>query len=362
MVHVGLIVNPIAGMGGKVGLKGTDGEMYERALKLGAEPVASARIEEVLSLVKRKDLFFYAAPREMGEDYLEDFDFEVVGEIGEKTGPEDTKRLVGDMIKKGIKVLIFVGGDGTARDVLDVVGLEVPVIAIPSGVKMFSSAFAFSSHAAAELINSFGEDFIEKEILDIDEKAFRGNILDSKAYGKVRVPNIQFLLQKKKAASNIKFDVKVKKQEVAKYLVENMEEDCVYILGPGTTVKEITDAIGVEKTLLGIDAIYNKKLIGLDLIEKDLLGLIDQYQKVKIIVTPIGGSGFIFGRGSKQISTDVLKHIGKENIIVVSTLDKVGGLENLYIDSGDYEVDKLISGNINVLIGYDEELIMEVKC
>jgi predicted polyphosphate/ATP-dependent NAD kinase len=165
MIKIGLIVNPIAGMGGKVGLKGTDGEMYKRALELGAKPVTSIRIEEVLGLVKRDDLYFFAAPGKMGEDHLKNFDFkfETIGKVNKETDSKDTKRIIRTMIEKEIKILIFVGGDGTARDVLDVVGMDVPVIAIPSGVKMFSSAFVYSTHAAAEMINGFGEDFIEKE-------------------------------------------------------------------------------------------------------------------------------------------------------------------------------------------------------
>lgn len=292
MIKVGLIVNPIAGMGGKVGLKGTDGDMYKKALELGAEPTTSKKIEDVLKLIERNDLHFLTAPGEMGENHLNNFnfEFEVVGEIEKETKREDTKKIAQIMADKEIKVLIFVGGDGTARDILDIVGTNIPVIAIPSGVKMFSSAFVFSAHAAAEMINSFGDDFLEKEILDIDEKAFRENRLDAQFYGTVRVPNFKQLLQGKKSASVTDGKIKDKKREVAKYVTENMEKDCVYILGPGTTVKEIADIVGIEKTLLGIDAICNNKLIGADITEKDIIKLTNENKKVKIIVTPIGGS------------------------------------------------------------------------
>ncbi len=363
VLKAGLIVNPIAGMGGKVGLKGTDGEMYEKALEMGAEPISPGRIEDVLDLVKRRDLYFFCGPGSMGEDYLakREFGFETVGEARDETSRDDTIKIAKRIMEKGADVLIFVGGDGTARDILDAVGMNVPVIAIPSGVKMFSSVFVFSPHAAAEMIDCCGDDFTEKEVLDIDEEAFRGNRLDAKYYGTVRVPNIQRLLQGKKAASNVKHSSKGKKKEVAKYVVDNMNKDCLYILGPGTTVKEVADALGVKKTLLGIDSVCNSESIGLDIGEKEILRLIDAYKKVKIIVTPIGGNGFIFGRGSRQISSEVLRKVGKENIIIISTLDKVGGMGSLHIDSGDYEVDRDIGGNIDVLTGYKEEIIMEVK-
>ncbi len=364
MIKVGLIVNPIAGMGGKVGLKGTDGQMYEKSLKLGAKPVSPARIEDVLGMVKRDDLYFISAPGKMGEDYLKrfKFDFQVVGQIDASTSSEDTRAIAEAIVAEGVSILIFVGGDGTARDILDVVGMNLPVIAIPSGVKMFSSAFVVSAHAAAEMINTFGSDFTEKEIMDIDEEAFRDNRLDAKYYGTVNVPDIKGLLQGKKAASNMKFNAKEKKKEVARFVVENMEEDWVYILGPGTTLKSIAEELGVEKTLLGIDVVYGDKTLGTDVNEKEILDFINKYGKVKIIVTPIGGSGYIFGRGSRQISSEILKKVGRENIILVSTLDKVGGLECLRIDSGDYQVDKDISGSAEVIIGYNEELVMEVKC
>lgn len=364
MVKVGLIVNPIAGMGGKVGLKGTDGEMYKRAVELGAKPITSTRIEGVLKLVKRKDLYFVSAPGAMGENYLKkyDFEYEVIGEIDKETNREDTKRIAKLLVDKKVEAIIFVGGDGTARDVLDAVGMDVPVIAIPSGVKMFSSAFVFSANAAAEMINTFGSDFLEKEVLDIDEDAFRDNVLDAKYYGTVLVPNIAKLLQGKKSASNVSGSAVDKKKGVAKHVIENIEDDYLYILGPGTTVKAITDGLGLSKTLLGVDAYYKKELVGIDIGEKEILKLIEKYKKTKIIVTPIGGNGFIFGRGSRQISSEVLEKVGKDNLIIVSTIDKVGSLECLRIDSGDYEVDKTIEGSLNVIIDYNEEIMMEVVC
>lgn len=363
MTIIGLIVNPIAGMGGTVGLKGSDGDSGLKAIELGSKPVVPRRIKEVLSLVTRENLKFLVAPGKMGEDYLKEyaFQYEVVGEIKEETQSTDTKRIAKDMLVKGINVLVFVGGDGTARDILDVVGMDTPVIAIPSGVKMFSSVFALSTHAAAEMINTFDDSLVEKEILDIDEDAFRDNRLDAKYYGTVMVPDIQGLLQGKKTASDVKKSAKDKKSEVAQFITENMEKDTVYIIGPGTTVKTITDCLGLKKTLLGIDAVLNKEILVSDLNEEDLLEIVEKYNNVKIIVTPIGGNGFIFGRGSKQISDKVLGLIKKENIIVVSTIDKVGQLEFLRVDTGDYDVDKSLGGKINVLIGYNEELVMEVK-
>ncbi len=362
-MKIGLLVNPIAGMGGNVGLKGTDGEMYNKALELGAEPITPVRIREVLNLITRQDIKFLVPQGNMGEDYIKDFnfDYKIIGKTNTKTTDEDTKKLARQILDEGADVLIFVGGDGTARNILDAVGTKIPLVAVPSGVKMFSSVFTFSPRAAAEMINNMGDDFIEKEVLDIDEEAFRENRLEAKYYGTVIVPNLNHLLQGKKSPSNIKHSVKEEKQKVAQYVLDNMTEDSVYILGPGTTVREITDMLNVDKTLLGIDAVFKGELIGRDINEKDMLQIIDEYQKVKIIITPIGGNGFIFGRGSKQISSKILKSVGKENTIIVSTIDKVGSLEYLRIDSGDYEVDKSYGGLIDVIIGYNDMLLLEVK-
>jgi len=350
-------------MGGSVGLKGTDGGIYKKAIELGAKPTTPQRIEETLAMVKRKDLYFIVAPGKMGEDYIKDFDFkyEVVSEIGEETNATDTKRIVKQMLEKSIELLIFVGGDGTARDIYDVLGLETPVVGIPSGVKMFSPVFALSPSAAAEIINTAGNQFIEKEVLDIDEEAFRENKIAAKLYGYLKVPKNITLLQAKKEPSNVSKSEEDMKEEIADYLMENLKKEILYILGPGTTLKTIADKIGVEKTLLGIDAVFNGELVGKDLNEKGLLELIKKYSETKIIVTPIGGNGFVFGRASKQFTPEVLKLIGKENIIVVVTEDKISRLECLRVDTGDTETDNNLKGHIKVITGYKTETIIEIK-
>jgi len=265
------------------------------------------------------------------------------------------------MVEKGMDLLIFVGGDGTARDVCNVLGLTIPVVGIPSGVKMFSPVFALSTFAAAEIINNETNQFIEKEVLDIDEEAFRNGKLAAKLYGYLKVPKNVSLLQGKKEPSNITKPEKISKEEIAEYILENIEKDTLYILGPGTTLSTIANKMGVENSLLGIDAVFNKELVGKDLNEKGLHDLLKKYNKAKIILTPIGGNGFILGRASKQFTPEVLKLIGKENIIVVATEDKISRLECLRVDTGDTKIDDVLKGHRKVITGYKTETLIEVK-
>ncbi|MFX0141392.1 MAG: ATP-NAD kinase family protein, partial [Candidatus Hodarchaeota archaeon] len=336
MKKIGLIVNPIAGMGGSVGLKGTDGDIYIQALKLGAIPIASSRMKQFFSSLEHREINFLVAPGKMGEDIIKThrYKFEVIGKIGKKTTAEDTIRIAKTMLKKEIELLIFCGGDGTARDIYDAIDMKKPVIAIPSGVKMFSSVFALNPRAAAKLLEAFlieNIDTEEREILDINEKSFRQGRLDSKLYGFLKVPKIQNLIQSSKDSSITGISVEENKHEIALDVVEKMEDDTLYLLGPGTTVKSITDQLQLEKTLLGVDAIYNKKFIGADLNEKAILKLLEKYVKAKIVVTPIGGQGFIFGRGNKQFTALVIKKVGKENTIIISTKEKIKNLECLRV-------------------------------
>ena len=367
MKKIGLVVNPIAGMGGSVGLKGTDGEIYKQALKLGAEPVTPKSTKKLLSHIINKDkINLVVAPQKMGEEYVRGFDvaFNVIGRVGKETSAEDTKRIIGKMLNYGIELLIFIGGDGTARDVYDMVDSKIPVVAVPAGVKVFSSVFAVSVRAAAEMVDSFinGTDLIEEEVLDIDEIAFRNGRLASRLYGYLLVPNVKKLLQVSKEASSIDKSSVDNKEEIARYIIENMDKKELYLLGPGTTLKAITDKLNLPKTLLGIDAVFNNKLVASDLNEKCILELLKKYKDKKIIVTPIGGNGFIFGRGSRQFTPEVIKKVGRGNIIIVGNRNKVNKLDCLRVDTGDLEVDKLLCGRVKAIIAYKEEMVMEVEC
>lgn len=364
---IGLIVNPVAGMGGSVGLKGTDGEMYKKALELDAKPVTPKNTKIFLSHIKHKDkIILVVAPGKMGEEYVKKFDipFKVIGEVGEVLSAKDTNRISSKMVKNGVELMIFVGGDGTARDIYDAINSKVPVVGVPAGVKIFSSVFAVSTRAAAEMVDAFveGTDVTEREVLDIDEDAFREDRLASRLYGYLIVPNVRSFLQSGKAASSTNRSSVDNKEEIAAYIVEQMDRETLYLLGPGTTLKAIADEMGLQKTLLGIDAVTAGKLVGTDLNEKGILSLLKIYEKRKIIVTPIGGNGFIFGRGSKQFSPEVIKQVGRKNIMVVGTSDKLNRLDCLRVDTGDFEVDRFLCGYLEVTVGYKEGMMVKVKC
>ena len=368
MKRIGLIVNPIAGMGGSVGLKGTDGEIIKDAIKLGAKPVVPKRVETFLSHIESKnEVYLLVAPGKMGEEFVKGtgLRYEVIGQIKHQTTADDTKKIAKLMMEEKVELLIFCGGDGTARDIFDAIELKSPVVAIPSGVKMFSSVFALNPKAAAQIVDKFVEettDTQEKEILDIDEDAFRDNRLISKLYGFLVVPKIQNLMQNAKDSSKVGRTIDENKYEIAQQIIEIMEEEVLYLLGPGTTVKSITDQLKLTKSLLGVDAIYNKSLISEDLNENGIIELLDKYQKVKIIVTPIGGQGFVFGRGNKQFTPKILRRVGKNNIIIIGTEDKIKSLKCLRVDTGDDETDKMLEGLTKVVIGYKEELICKIDC
>ncbi|MFX1497954.1 MAG: ATP-NAD kinase family protein [Promethearchaeota archaeon] len=368
MKNVGLIVNPIAGMGGSVGLKKTDKENYQLALKLGAIPIAPSRMTEFFRCLKysEDDLIFLVAPGKMGKHYIKNYNYkiEVVGNIGIETTAQDTIRIAKSMVKKNIELLIFCGGDGTAKDIFDAIDMKIPVIAIPSGVKMFSSVFSINPKAAAKLLDRFLTEELnteEKEVLDIDEEAYVQGRLDSKLYGFLKVLKVKNLIQESKDSSIIGNSVEQNKYDIALEVIEKMEADILFLLGPGTTLKAITDQLELKKTLLGVDGLYNREIVGSDLNEEAILKLLNKYENVKIVITPIGGQGFIFGRGNKQFTPQVIKKIGRENILIISTKEKIKNLESLKVDTGDNEVDKMLQGFFKVITGYKEEIIKKVE-
>ncbi len=362
---IGLIVNPVAGMGGSVGLKGTDGDMGRRSREMGARPVTPFRTADLLSALKcREEIEFFAAPGPMGADYVHDLGVDIteVGSIGAETTARDTIDIAGCMRGLGVDLIIFVGGDGTARNMCDAVGLDVPVVGVPSGVKVFSPVFSTSARAAASLVDAFvaGSDLIEQEVMDIDEDIFRQGRLAARLYGYMKVPRVAGMLQGEKRPSTSSASSEANKKEIAGAVLREMDEETLYLLGPGTTVKAVADEIGVPKTLLGVDAVYGRALEGRDINEKEILDLIARFPKRKIVVTMLGGNGFIFGRGNRQFTPEVIRQVGRENIIVVGEKDKVHKVNVLRVDTGDTGLDDQLCGFIRVWIGYNEDMIMKV--
>lgn len=365
---IGLIVNPIAGMGGAVGLKGTDGKaVQERALKLGAEPVAPRRAESFLSGLKpiSDQIELIVGAGMLGEDEAGNcgFSYTVLGKREKETTAEDTKAIAKIIKDKKSELLVFCGGDGTARDVLDAVDASIPVLGVPTGVKMHSAVFAVGPYAAARLAIRFlfeGLPLREAEVMDVDEDAFREGRLSAALYGHLLTPYDPSLVQSSKVGSP-GTEIEMKNQAaIAIQIIEEMEKDTIYIIGPGTTTRTIGDLLDERKTLLGVDLFCNKKLIARDVNERQILKAI-KGKKARIIVTPIGGQGFIFGRGNQQISPRVIRRVGIDNLTVIATKHKLRGLKSLRVDTGEKELDDQFQGYIKLGTDYREEQMVPVE-
>jgi predicted polyphosphate/ATP-dependent NAD kinase len=356
-------------MGGAVGLKGTDGKKtLQEAIRKGAKSVSPQRGLRYLEEVQRrvKDIEFLIAPGKMGENIADQLklDHELVGRIGRTTTSEDSVRISRLMKRRRVDLIVFCGGDGTARDVLKGVGQDTPALGVPAGVKIYSSVFAINPAAAAESTVSFLQGQIPKrlgEVVDVDEAAFRENQLSVKLFGHITTPDSGPLMQASKSATGSSEDIEL--DAIAEYFQENIDPACIYILGPGTTLERIAKRLGVKKTLLGVDAVKgNRTVLGRDMDEKALLTLAGEGH-VKIIISPIGGQGFLFGRGNQQITPDVIREVGIENITVVGSRNKIEALHprRLLTDSGDGEIDRQLRGYLRVITGYREETVVKVE-
>lgn len=367
---IGLIINPVAGIGGSVGLKGSDGEeIQKKAMALGAEKKANIRAETALKeLTPFKDeIVFFTYPGEMGEDVCRKLGFkvEVLGDNEKKkTTAEDTKLAAGGMLEKAVDIILFAGGDGTARDIYSAVGNNTLVLGIPAGVKIHSGVYALNPQSAGKLIALMIQretfETQEAEVMDIDEEAFRQGIVTAKLYGYLKVPYAKHYVQSMKSGGVA--GEKLTLERITHYIIKIMKEDVLYIVGPGTTTRGIAEELGYENTLLGVDLIYNKKVIKNDANEKDILVFLEQYPQAKIIVTVIGGQNYIFGRGNQQISAEVIKKVRKENIIIISTQDKLNINFNvpLIVDTGSPEVDDYLKGYYRIIVGYEDMIMYKV--
>lgn len=372
-MKIGFVINPIAGMGGKVGLKGTDG-VYEEAVELGAEPVAKERAEKALREMRGGHVWF-TGKGILGEGSLKDFfpDDEIkvvhkpsVYQVGE-TSPEDTHELVRKFLENEVELIVFCGGDGTARDVLEEVGKKAPILGIPSGVKMHSGCFGVNPEASAHLFNSFVEgeaDVSEVEIMDLDEDRYREGDWEIKMHGEaLSIYEPHYIQLGKQSFRSV--NQEDQKTDIAHFMIEEMEEypDHLFILGPGSTTAKIQEILGVEHTVLGVDLLKNKEIVELDVAEQDILRLAEDSAGLKIVVSMIGNQGFFLGRGNQQISPEVVKRAGLDNIYILATPTKVKKTPNLRADTGDEELNEQIrdKGYMKVVQGFREYRLVKVQ-
>jgi predicted polyphosphate/ATP-dependent NAD kinase len=370
---LGLIVNPVAGMGGKVGLKGTD-NVVEEALARGATPIAPMRAIEFLKKLKNnltgESIEILSCPGVMGENEARDADFQVnilPMRIGEVTNAQDTRTAVKFLTAAHVDLIVFVGGDGTAKDIFDAMQglIQIPVLGVPSGVKMYSGVFAVNSADAVEVVLAYAEGraiLTELEIMDSDEKAIREDVFDVSLHGFLKAPFLPTHIQGSKEVT-VETDDEVDNQKaIGRFIMEELPPEAVLILGPGTTVKQVAEIFGIKKTVLGVDIYKNGEVI-LDVDEKKILDVMENWDDTWIVVSPIGHQGIVLGRGNQQISPKVIKRVGKMRIIVAATKSKLQNIEGrvLRIDTGDQDTDNMLKGYIKVVTDYREWRIMQVQ-
>jgi predicted polyphosphate/ATP-dependent NAD kinase len=378
---IGFIVNPIAGMGGRVGLKGTD-NVYDEAINRGAKPIASEKALSSINFLVNEfadildDVTWLTCKGNMGSEILIRSGIKKTSiksvytpssQILGDTSTADTVNACKKFVNAGVSLIVFCGGDGTARDVVSVVKDSIPILGIPSGVKMHSGVFAVTSTASGEMIGRFIKGELstgEAEIMDLDEKLYRKGTWKVRLYNTAQGIIEPSYIQVGKASFAQMDDDEIKddiadhiKDEITKY------KDHLFIFGSGGTIDYIAHKIGVTNTILGIDAIYQNKTIAKDVNENELLELLRNYSKIKIILSPIGAQGFILGRGNLQLSPPIIRKVGIDNIIVISTPSKLKATPVIRVDTGDADLDKEFVDYcmMMVVIGYRMSRVVKIK-
>ena len=363
MKRVGLIVNPIAGMGGRVGLKGTDGDAaLALARELDAPQEAPARAVEALRVLAAAagEVRILTCPADMGEDEARAAGFSHTVVVSAPAGPttaDDTRRAAREMVRHGVDLLLFAGGDGTARDILDAVGDTATSLGIPAGVKVHSAVFGATPRDAGRAALAFIRDGLDAtrmaEVMDIDEEAFRRGVAAARLYGYLKVPDDNARLQAAKDGGVESGDRAVR--DLAAAVAAKMQPGVTYVMGPGSTIAAVMDDLGLTGTLLGVDVVKDGKVVASDAGERRILDLIDG-RDARIVVTVIGGQGHILGRGNQQISPQVVRAVGLDNIIVAATRDKLASIRGrpLLVDTGDPTLDSELAGYTRVITGRGE--------
>jgi predicted polyphosphate/ATP-dependent NAD kinase len=372
--RLGLIVNPIAGIGGRVGLKGSDGlDVQQQARALGARPQAQERTAAALESLQqfKADIELLTAPGMMGETvaYHCGFALRVISTPGLSaetrgfTTVDDTRHAAQVMRDAGVDLILFTGGDGTARDMYEAIGNDFPVLGIPAGVKIHSAVYGITPYSAGKLASEFLRGgrirLREAEVLDLDEAFYREGIIITKLYGYLKIPYRREHVQNQKVPTLASESVQA--QAIAAEVLERMAPGMAYLLGPGTTTRAVAERLGLTKTLVGVDIITQDEMLAADVSEQQILEIL-QHRPLGLIITPTGGQGFLLGRGNQQISPEVIRRVGRENILIVCLASKIAALQGrpLLVDTDDLELDHLLAGYTEVVTGYHEKIIYRV--
>ena len=367
-LRIGLVVNPIAGLGGAVGLKGTDGpDTAAEALRRGAIARAGERVRRAFSLFATRlpGAVITCATGELGADWLQGLDLRIsVRDLPETSGTgRDTRDAVSAMRDQDL--IVFAGGDGTARDVAERLTPDMAMLGIPCGVKMHSGVFAVSPEAAGALLSDIvsSPERIEwddgAEVMDIDEAALRAGRLAPRLYGHVRTPRSRNRMQAAKGGGRTDWSLELR--AAATEVVAEMDRQTLYIIGPGTSAAAVPRAMGIEPSILGIDAIRDGRMVARDATAAQLEAEAGE-RPVRIVLGITGRQGFLIGRGNQQIGPHLIEHAGREGLIVLAARDKLASLAQprLWVDTGDPVLDERISGYIRVKTGLRREMMMRV--
>ena len=366
--RVGLIVNPDAGLGGRLGFKGSDGRAAE-ARAAGAEDRSGPRMRQALERCgnRLEDVEIDSCSGRMGSDWVPG-EHTIVYDTPVTTSADTTRDAVAILCEADIELLLYAGGDGTTRDIIEALpNSELPVIGVPGGVKMHSGCFAASPNAAAEVLIAWLEGDLllaRTEVMDLDEDVYRQGSWSVRMYGEAMMPASPRWMQGAKMRVQA-----TEEDEVLEALGEHIAEVLVadskrlIIWGSGGTLRTIAEGIGFAPTLLGIDATLGKEQVGTDLNEESLLELIKEHDDdCTLLVSPMGGQGFLLGRGNLQLSPDVLRAIGIDTVLGVVTPAKMLTVAHLRIDTGDHDLDLQFQAKkyVKVLQGYRTTRLMRV--
>lgn len=367
-MKIGLVVNPVAGLGGAVGLKGTDGpDTVAEALRRGAVARSGARARRAMARLADRvpGTAVVTAPGALGADWLAGLDLSVeVRETGGASGTaRDTREAVAAMADCGL--VVFAGGDGTARDVAGRLPEGAALLGIPCGVKMHSGVFAVSPDAAGALLADIvaAPDRVawdpEAEVMDIDEAALRAGRLAPRLYGHARTPLARGRIQASKGGPRKDWGAELR--GAAEEVARGMEPDTLYVIGPGTSAGAVARALGLKPTVLGTDAIRDGALVAQDARASDLERLAGD-GPVRIVLGVTGQQGFLLGRGNQQIAPALIRRAGREGLIVLATEDKLAALAQprLWVDTGDPDLDRELCGFLRVRTGRGREMVMRV--